>query len=261
MNIALPATGYRFGYVEYPPGGVFGPREQTGLQFVYFYTGGCVCTVDDAAHEVPERHGIMLFPGHRETFAFSARTPTHHGWVDREISPAAVAGYAGCRPVIAPVSEELLAIAHGGFLAGRQTIDAAEEARDATARLLIQAFLVRSAVDFRPAELPRQLARVLAYIDDHWHTRLDLSDLADVGAVSGTHLNRLFRRHKGITAMKYLRRYRAERAAQLIRNTSLTLERIAGDCGFANPFHLSRVIHQEFGVPPARLRHPDQEPR
>jgi AraC-like DNA-binding protein len=254
MTITLPTDGYRFGYVEYAPGATLGPRVQRNLQLVYFYRGDCRVSVDGTPVVVPHRYGVLLFPGATEYFEFACDTQTHHGWAEYVPGRGEVSPWSALLPIVAPFSDDMLEIARGGFLASRRTTVSMPSARDAVARLLFEAFLSQSEMGVSDERRPTQLARVLGYIDDHWADAIDLPILAAVGAVSTTHLNRLFRRYCATTAMRYLRRYRASQALTLIRGTSLSLQQIAEHCGFANPFHLSRTIAHEFGKPPIEIR-------
>jgi AraC family transcriptional regulator len=254
MNVVLPHRGYVFGDVEYEPGAAFGPRMQSSLQLVYVHHGSLVCTVDGRDVPVHAGQGVLLFPGHEERFRFAPDVPTRHGWVERRFEYSAHAHYDGRDPIVGEVHDELESLAIGGLVASQLSGPGAEAARDAVARLLLEAFLVRAGSGAADTGMPPQLARAIAFVDDHWNEHIRLTDLAHTGSVSPTHLNRLFRHHTGTSAMRYLRRYRAERAVRLIETTALTLEKIAELCAFANAFHLSRTVRDEFGQPPAKIR-------
>jgi transcriptional regulator GlxA family with amidase domain len=49
---------------------------------------------------------------------------------------------------------------------------------------------------------------------------------------------------------------RLSRAAMLLARSNLSVEAIAHDCGFANPYpyHFSRRFHRVYGQPPGRHR-------
>jgi AraC-like DNA-binding protein len=76
---------------------------------------------------------------------------------------------------------------------------------------------------------------------------------ADVG-LSYDQLRRRFTDEIGQPPAAYRRQRRVERAAALLRTTSLQLRQIAEVTGFTDEFHLSRRFKQHYGVPPSHYR-------
>jgi AraC family transcriptional regulator, activator of mtrCDE len=58
----------------------------------------------------------------------------------------------------------------------------------------------------------------------------------------------------GRTPMAFVREVRLERAAELLRSTTLDIATIAHRTGFASRSHFSRTFREAFGVPPAEHR-------
>lgn len=78
-----------------------------------------------------------------------------------------------------------------------------------------------------------------------------------VAAQLGIHrssLYRLFMREFGIGPLRYLRNLRVQRALSLLRETSLPLTEITGQCGFADVDYLSRVVRNATGQSPRKFR-------
>jgi AraC-like DNA-binding protein len=84
---------------------------------------------------------------------------------------------------------------------------------------------------------------------------LSLLQLARTVAVSPHHLSRVFRAATGETLSHYRNRLRARLALERIADGELSLARLAAELGFADHAHLTRVIRDEAGAPPSRLRH------
>jgi len=68
------------------------------------------------------------------------------------------------------------------------------------------------------------------------------------------HLAREFRRYYGTTVGAYVRRRRAEQAADLLRSTQVPLTQIALSCGYGGSAQLSRSFRAAFGVTPSAYR-------
>ena len=59
----------------------------------------------------------------------------------------------------------------------------------------------------------------------------------------------------GVSLMEYLTRFRFEVARHLLTVTDLTIDQIAGEAGFSNASHLSRVFLGHSGRRPGDYRH------
>jgi AraC-like DNA-binding protein len=80
------------------------------------------------------------------------------------------------------------------------------------------------------------------------------ADLAHRVGLSPARLWTLFREAGRESPSAMIWRLKVQRAIQLIRSTGLTLGEIADDCGYANPFHLSRSVRRHTGSSPRQLR-------
>lgn len=97
---------------------------------------------------------------------------------------------------------------------------------------------------------------------EHVHQRLreefaaapTLVELADEAGVHRTHLARAFRRHFGCTVGEFVRRRRVEFACRQLRDTDLSLSRVAYAAGFADQSHMTRTFGRLLGTTPGRYR-------
>jgi AraC-like DNA-binding protein len=83
---------------------------------------------------------------------------------------------------------------------------------------------------------------------------LSLTELANKLTVSPHHLSRVFRAITGSTVSRHRMRLRARAALQRLADGERDLGRLAADLGFADQSHMSRVLSEECGQTPARLR-------
>jgi AraC family transcriptional regulator len=80
---------------------------------------------------------------------------------------------------------------------------------------------------------------------------------AGIAAAVGRHpvsLARAFRRHYGESISECVRRRRVELALSLLAHTRKPLTDIAAEVGCADQSHLTRLLREETGVTPHRLR-------
>ena len=97
----------------------------------------------------------------------------------------------------------------------------------------------------------RELARLMAYVEDNLDRQITLAELAEVVNVSRFHFTRLFKRSTGSTAIRFVEKCRIRRAQSLIVETDLPLVDIALVTGFADQSHFTRRFQREVGCTPA----------
>lgn len=104
-----------------------------------------------------------------------------------------------------------------------------------------------------PAPSDPALREVVDHIDGCLDGDLTTPALASRAGVSARHLRRIFRAHLDQSPARYVRRVRAEAAAQLLASTSLPLARVARRCGFGSTESLRTAFLEVHGVPPSRF--------
>lgn len=108
--------------------------------------------------------------------------------------------------------------------------------------------------DHRQTDFEQTVAAARHVIDERYHTRLTVDDLAAAAGVSRTCLHVSFSRVLEQSPMDYLRGVRLRHALGLVRQTNLTLDAIADRCGFHSASHLTRHIKTATGRAPGALR-------
>jgi len=85
----------------------------------------------------------------------------------------------------------------------------------------------------------------------------DEPNIAEVARACGLPANRFvraFRQSMGAPPYRWLRRFRVERAKELLFNSALSLAQIAYDCGFSDQSHFTRVFCEATGTAPGAWR-------
>lgn len=98
------------------------------------------------------------------------------------------------------------------------------------------------------------LARVFAYMEEHFTEQIGLAEVAAAVHISAAHLARLFRRETGQTIVGVLQRLRIQRACELLATTDQTLLEVAYDSGFESVEHFHRLFRRQCGVTPSVYR-------
>jgi AraC-like DNA-binding protein len=116
---------------------------------------------------------------------------------------------------------------------------------------LIHHYVRRFAQPFQEDDRLRILwERVAAHLGDEW----TLARLAREAGYSNEHLRRLCRRQLGRSPMHQVTYLRMRRAAELLASTSHTIEAIAEEVGYHNPFVFSNAFTKWIGWRPSEYR-------
>lgn len=111
-----------------------------------------------------------------------------------------------------------------------------------------------------PAPLDRRtrerMRAVSAYIDQHLSLPILLDDLARVAGLSVFHFCRTFKRCTGSSPYRYVLLRRLERAQQLLREGTMSLQAVATTCGWSDGVQFGRAFRRHCGMSPTTyLRH------
>lgn len=102
---------------------------------------------------------------------------------------------------------------------------------------------------------PQVLRRAMAYIDEHAHRAVTMSEMAAAAGVTARALQLAFRRHRDTTPTQYARTVRLERAHRDLQNadptTGITIAAIAGRWGFPHLGRFSTDYRTAYGTTPS----------
>ncbi len=84
-----------------------------------------------------------------------------------------------------------------------------------------------------------------------------IADAALRTGLSGSHFQRLYKKHFGVSFNEELISFRMERAKYLLKNTSLAVQRIAEECGYTNAAHFMRQFKERENMSAGQYRKVD----
>ena len=248
------------GDVLYAKGGSFGPRLQIDYQLVVIHRGSLTLRLDDEVLEVPENHGILLSPGHREHFYFSRERETRHSWValaadfPSQDLREEFSRFRGPFPFLGRMAS-LLEVARLGLIPISNAMPLHDRAYEALATAILCAFACAASNGNLTTETSEPvLRRMEHFIAESYPRCLTLNDIARAAGVSRQHLLKLCRLSGEPTPTDQLYAKRLEVASDLLLHTGFSMAEIAEQTGFLNQFHFSRKFKQAFGSGPLAWR-------
>ncbi|BCM90816.1 HTH-type transcriptional activator Btr [Abditibacteriota bacterium] len=99
-----------------------------------------------------------------------------------------------------------------------------------------------------------ELSSTLRLISARFGEPLDVAQLARAAHLSPKHFGKKFRAALGVPPMEFVRRFRLNRARDLLATNEDTAATIALRCGFDDAAHFSRAFKREFGATPGTFR-------
>ena len=103
-------------------------------------------------------------------------------------------------------------------------------------------------------ETVRRLADTRRYMEEHLDEPLTIPALSRRTCLSATVFKAGFRRLYGLPVHTWLRQRRMERAAELLRNPSLSVLGVAQSVGYGSASQFTAAFRRQYGVTPAQYR-------
>lgn len=79
-----------------------------------------------------------------------------------------------------------------------------------------------------------KLTYVYKFIDENYNQKIDLQVLAELSGYSYHRFRHIFKEQKGLSPINYIIKKRVDNAVGLLTSTSLSISRIASECGFSS---------------------------
>lgn len=105
-----------------------------------------------------------------------------------------------------------------------------------------------------PSGQVTRLAPVFQLIQAHYAEAPTLQDMAGVLHLHPAYFSTLFKRITGASPIRFLARYRLDRARELLASTDLPVDEIATATGYGDASHLRRELRRHEGVSPREYR-------
>lgn len=98
------------------------------------------------------------------------------------------------------------------------------------------------------------ITAMLQWIEEHYASEFQLSELAQAVHLSPNHVSYLFRKETGSSLTEYLTARRMKQACLLLRTSSLTVQEIGSRVGFDNFSYFCQLFKKKMGITPLQYR-------
>lgn len=98
------------------------------------------------------------------------------------------------------------------------------------------------------------LREIISYVNEHYTEKLSLEEVADQVGFSREYFCRFFKKHMGITFLRYLNEVRISHAGRLLMNTDMSISEVMNKIGFTNQTIFNRLFKEIYGLTPRQAR-------
>lgn len=94
----------------------------------------------------------------------------------------------------------------------------------------------------------------ISYIQNHITEPLKVEDIARYVGLNRTYLSMIFKKHTGLSPLKYIQAFRLTKAKYMLESSTLPIYSIAYSCGYQTPEALNKIFRQQYNISPAAYR-------
>lgn len=98
------------------------------------------------------------------------------------------------------------------------------------------------------------MSQAAEYINEHYHEKLTIAQLANISSLSKSYFMYCFRKYAGISAVEYINQLRIKTACELLNAGGKNISEIAYACGFTNLSNFNRQFRSQMGLSPTEYR-------
>jgi AraC-like DNA-binding protein len=254
-NREIRTSNVVFGEHVYRPGGICGPRLQPDYQLLVLHSGACRVTVNESVYNLHPKSVYLFRPGGWELFRFAKEDESRHFWCSAR--PSILPGDLGKRLIHAPFATTWSDVFEALYATVAKL--GAPQHRDALIDQLglcfFSEFLAASEEENVQIDGTPAVRLFRDYVESHFGQPDCLEAAHRTAGISRNALICKFSKEMQLTPARYLWRLRIERGVAMLRETNLTIAKIAEQCGFKDQFHFSKQVKTCFGFPPKIIRH------
>lgn len=237
----------------------YGPAVRPYYLIHYILAGAGTFMVNNVAYHLHAGQGFLIEPNYRTTYIADDDTPWSYIWL----------GFAGTgaselieqlalsenTPVFNSNSSYELADCVNQILAVRE-MTPAMKLRSLSQLLRFLSYIAAATVsDIKQVKPKRNqyVEQATQYIGSHL-TTVSVASLAETINLNRSYLTNLFKDNLDMTPRDYIRNFRITKARHLLESSTLSIDRIAEQCGYEHTKSFARSFKQTYGISPRKYR-------
>ena len=257
---------FQCGWEQCAPLHSFGPFVRNHYLFHYVISG---CGFLDATvkkgitqrYNLEAGQGFLISPGQINTYSADQAQPWKYVWLEfdglRVAEYLNEAGLSAVQPVYRPKSIAQAEQVQDIMLYIASHSKASTLCLIGHLCLFLDALIQTSSTRREPRETQLRdfyIQEAISYMELNYQRELTVEEIAGACQLNRSYFSKLFKEKKGCPPQEYLIRLRLAKAADLMKNTTVSIGDISASCGYPNQLHFSRAFKQRYGASPREWR-------
>ena len=251
---------YQFGYEKCEPLHSYGPYARNHYLFHYVISGKGHLRAD-GEYEITAGHGFLIEPNQVTTYFADENDPWEYAWVEfdglRVRESLQLAGISANQPIYTPVSVK------EGALLLNEIMYIVDNGTSRPMSIIGHAFIFLDQLIHSSATKMQRTGKrlrdfymkeALSFIEQNYQNDISIEDIAVFCGLNRNYFGKIFRSTMGKTPQEFLLSYRMAKAAQLLKETTLSIAAISVMVSYQNPLHFSRAFKNIYGCSPRQYR-------
>ena len=251
---------YQFGYEKCEPLHSYGPYARNHYLFHYVISGKGYLRAD-GEYEITAGHGFLIEPNQVATYFADENDPWEYAWVEfdglRVRESLQLAGISANQPIYTPASVK------EGALLLNEIMYIVDNGTSRPMSIIGHAFIFLDQLIHSSATKMQRTGKrlrdfymkeALSFIEQNYQNDISIEDIAVFCGLNRNYFGKIFRSTMGKTPQEFLLSYRMAKAAQLLKETTLSIAAISVMVSYQNPLHFSRAFKNIYGCSPRQYR-------
>ena len=253
---------YQFGWEKCDSLHHYGPAIRNHFLFHYVISGKGRLELNYETYTIEAGQGFLLCPQQISSYYADHDDPWTYIWVEfdglRARECMTLAGLSEAQPIYTPGAK------HGRDGVERHFMNLIDAAGQASIRLVGLGMIlldeiiqtsktkVSSSKDHRLREF--YIKEALSFIDGNYQRDISIEEIASASGLNRSYFGRIFKEAMGKSPQQFLINYRMNKAAELLKNSRMSIAAVGSSVGYGNQLHFSRAFKSIFDVSPREYR-------
>ena len=244
----------------------FGPFVRNHYLFHYIISGQGFLEANakkGAArrYDLEAGQGFLITPGQINTYSADQLQPWKYVWLEfdglRVAEYLNEAGLSAAHPVYQPKTAGQAERVRDIMLYMTDHAKASPLHLIGHLCLFLDALIQTSSARREPRETQLRdfyIQEAVSYMELNYQRELTVEEIAGACQLNRSYFSKLFKEKKGCPPQEFLIRLRLTKAAELMKQSTVSIGDISASCGYPNQLHFSRAFKQRYGVSPREWR-------
>ncbi|MBR2765087.1 MAG: AraC family transcriptional regulator [Blautia sp.] len=263
MPGCLPISLNYFGAEDCMSGYAFGPFIRTNYVIHMIRSGKGRLLKNGITYEIQTGQAFLIYPGEETVYQADLEDPWSYLWVGfhglmaEELMERI--GFSPSEPVIWCRDPEQVIQTMDNLLACKE-LSLADDLKRTGYLYQLLALLTENgpgqtqSISSKEDAESRYVREAVNLLMNSGNPQMKISDIAKAIGISRGYLTRIFTDRTGTSPQEFQRRFRMERAGDLLRSTRSSVTAIAEELGYVDVLSFSKSFRKHFGMSPTAFR-------